>query len=413
MFGGLTDKCRVLDTHEDQYQSDLLYNVLRDYHILHIGPNAIETNGISSEAYTLCFCVNDQKYDCMKSRSISTYRGRRFSESVLALSQGNTITAPTVLAQFSKTARLQLNQIAQNIKANCTTLSYNMYSTEEQEQLILYPNFTCRDTGLATVVIDVTFLPCPDAFNPSGDDCVCEDRLQMYNVECKIYDEENYITRKADSKVWVSALYSNESYAGLILYQSCPFNYCKTEAVNISLSELDIQCDFNRSGMLCGACATNYSLILGNSRCQKCSNTYLVLLVAFAVARIALVVFLSFLRLTVATGMINSIILYANIVQANKMSFFPNSADVNILTVFIAWMNLDLGFPTCFYDGMDAYAQTWLQFIFPIYVWGLISLIIITSRYSTVMTKLIGSNPIAVLATLLLMSYTKILKNII
>jgi len=35
------------------------------------------------------------------------------------------------------------------------------------------------------------------------------------------------------------------------------------------------------------------------------------------------------------------------------------------------------------------------------------------SRYSTIMTKLIGSNPIAVLATLLLMSYAKILKNIL
>ena len=76
-------------------------------------------------------------------------------------------------------------------------------------------------------------------------------------------------------------------------------------------------------------------------------------------------------------------------------------------------MNLDLGFATCFYDGMDAYAQTWLQFAFPLYVWLLISLIILTSRYSTLMTKLIGSNPIAVLATLLLMSYMKVLKNII
>ena len=100
--------------------------------------------------------------------------------------------------------------------------------------------------------------------------------------------------------------------------------------------------------------------------------------------------------------MINSIILYANIVQANKLLFFSN--ENNVLTVFIAWMNLDLGIPTCFYNGMDAYAQTWLQFAFPLYVWFLISLIIITSRYSTLMTKLMGSNPIAVLATLLLIN---------
>jgi hypothetical protein len=115
------------------------------------------------------------------------------------------------------------------------------------------------------------------------------------------------------------------------------------------------------------------------------------------------------LRLTVATGTINSLILYANIVQANRRHFFPDNA-VNILTVFIAWLNLDLGFETCFYDGMDAFAQTCLQFAFPAYVWVLISVIILASRYSI---TLIGHNPIAVLATLLLMSYAKVLKIII
>ncbi len=62
---------------------------------------------------------------------------------------------------------------------------------------------------------------------------------------------------------------------------------------------------------------------------------------------------------------------------------------------------------------MDAYAVTWLQYAFPLYVWILISLIILTSRYSIIVSKLIGHNPIAVLATLLLMSYTKILKIVI
>ena len=193
--------------------------------------------------------------------------------------------------------------------------------------------------------------------------------------------------------------------------QSCPPDYCKTDDVNISLADLDVQCAFNHSGLLCGSCVQNHSRIFASSLCQKCSNMFILLLIAFTIAGFLLVAFLSILQLTVATGMINSIILYANIVQANKLVFFSNTN--NVLTAFIAWMNLDLGIPTCFYDGMDAYAQTWLQFAFPLYVWFLITLIIITSRYSTLVTKLIGSNPIAVLATLLLMSYTKILKNII
>ncbi len=256
----------------------------------------------------------------------------------------------------------------------------------------------------------MTFLPCPDAFTLSGDECVCEERLQAYNADCTISDDEIYITRKVESTFWVNASYSNETYQGIISYSTCPTGYCKMESVNFSLIQPDFQCNQNRSGMLCGACAANYSLMLGSSKCQRCSNSYLALLLSFAAAGIVLVVFLSVLRLTVATGMINSVILYANIVQANRDLLFPSSTNTNVLTVFIAWMNLDLGFHTCFYHGMDAYAHTWLQFAFPIYVWVLISLITLTSRYSILLTKLIGSNPIAVLATLLLMSYTKILK---
>ncbi len=414
LFGGLMDKCRVIDTSDNHFNFDLLYNVVIDYGILHIEPSdANGTNEISSEAYTLCLCVDSQNYNCTADRTLSTHRGQKFSVSVLALSQGDAITAPLLLATVSKTARLELNQDSQSLSANCTTVSYNMYSTEEEEVLMLYPDASCRDTGLARVFINVMFKPCPPAFNLSGDHCVCEERLQKYNVECKVGDEENYITKKAGSNFWVSTYSPNQSYEGLILCQSCPIDYCKTEEVYFTLNQPDVQCDFNHSGMLCGACSTNYSLMLGNSKCQKCSNTYLFLLLAFAAAGIALAVFISFLRLTVATGTMNSIILYANIVQANKSLLFPNSTNVNILTVFIAWMNLDLGFPTCFYHRMDAYAQTWLQFAFPIYVWVLISLIILLSRYSIWMTKVIGSNPIAVLATLLLMSYSKILKNII
>ena len=141
-------------------------------------------------------------------------------------------------------------------------------------------------------------------------------------------------------------------------------------------------------------------------------DTYIALLIPFAVAGLALVVFLSALSLTVSSGFINSILLYANVVQANRHLLVPTSG-TNVLTVFIAWMNLDLGFQSCFYNGMDEYAQTWLQFAFPVYIWFLIGSIILASRHSITLTKLLGSNPIAVLATALLMSYTKVLKIII
>ena len=206
-----------------------------------------------------------------------------------------------------------------------------MYSTEEQA---LYPNKTCRDQGLAAAYVNLTFEPCPPAFELSGDHCICEKRLQKYNAECNVYDKENYITRKGNSSFWMGANYSGHGYKELVLYQSCPIDYCKTSEINISMDNLDVQCDFNRRGLLCGTCAENYSLILGSSKCQKCSDISLVSLAGFAAAGVMLVVFLTVLRVTVASGMINSIILYANILEANRNVFF-DSATVNVLTIFI------------------------------------------------------------------------------
>ena len=78
-----------------------------------------------------------------------------------------------------------------------------------------------------------------------------------------------------------------------------------------------------------------------------------------------------------------------------------------------AWLNLDFGVETCFYSGMDTYQKTWLQFAFPLYIWLLVGAIIIVSHYSFTAVKVFGRNNIAILATLFLLSYTKILKTII
>ena len=62
---------------------------------------------------------------------------------------------------------------------------------------------------------------------------------------------------------------------------------------------------------------------------------------------------------------------------------------------------------------MDAYIKAWLQFVFPIYIWGVIGLIMFISSRSPRVSRMLGSNPVAVLATLFLFSYAKILRAII
>jgi len=81
--------------------------------------------------------------------------------------------------------------------------------------------------------------------------------------------------------------------------------------------------------------------------------------------------------------------------------------------VFIAWLNLDLGIETCFWNGLDGYTKTWLQFTFPVYIWVIVVIIILLSRRYVFAAKLCGSHTVKVLATLFLLSYAKVLRTII
>lgn len=132
----------------------------------------------------------------------------------------------------------------------------------------------------------------------------------------------------------------------------------------------------------------------------------------FGFAGIVLVLVLYVLRLTVAVGTINGLLFYANVFAINSAVFLQPQT-TNPLTVFISWLNLDLGIETCFYNGMDMYAKAWLQFVYPFYLWVLLIAIIITSHYSIRISTILGNSTIEVLATLILLSYTKLLRAVV
>ena len=101
----------------------------------------------------------------------------------------------------------------------------------------------------------------------------------------------------------------------------------------------DAQCAFNRSGVLCGACRENLSLSLGSSHCLPCHSywpaVFIGILLTTIIAGTLLVIALLTLNITVAVGLINGFIFYANIVAANSAIFFPSS-EPSFPTVFVA-----------------------------------------------------------------------------
>ena len=159
----------------------------------------------------------------------------------------------------------------------------------------------------------------------------------------------------------------------------------------------------------------------GSSRCIQCSKHWrrkvVGIVVAAFIAGIALVIFMLTLNMTVAVGTLNGILFYANIVAVDVDTYFLPFTAPSFVTVFISWLNLDVGFDVCIFDNATSndtnIFKSLLQLAFPAYVIFLVIIVIVTSKYSSKFAKIIGKgNPVAVLATLILLSYTKILSTI-
>ena len=378
----------------------------------HAPISELQPNSISSDPFQVCLC-KDRAINCNTSeldRQMQVYPGQLLKLPVVTTGQRDGIVPGVVRAFFKGThknislARLQDTQDV-NI---CTEVYYQVRSSTANisDTLILYADGPCSING-QLLDIPLEFLDCPRGFhlNPSEGICECEPRLQEYTTRCNITE----LSLERNGDFWVGF---DDHSKGLILHPHCPFDYCISAHINITLNDTDKQCENNRSGLFCGECKPGYSLALGSSKCLQCSNTYVLLLIPFALAGISLVLLLFICKLTVVAGTINGLILYANIVAVNRSIFFPPN-ETNVLTVFIAWLNLDLGIETCFFDGLDAFVKTWLQFVFPLYVWSLVGLIVVASKYSSRITSIFGSNPVSVLATLLFLSYAKLLRIIL
>ena len=379
---------------------------------------------ISSQPYRACLCENDMP-NCYRTELTKyLYPGGTIAVSAVVVGRMNGTVPGVVYADFvdSRQSSLSRFQTFQGTERVCTTLRYTIYSNARLASLRLRAENTSRISGYIVDMtephVSIRFLSCPPGFalGNSGErqlgKCDCHPvlfKLEM-NISCNITDQTVY----RPSSLWIGWL--PQANTSDVIYQHCPFDYCKLKPANTKLNESDQQCNFNRSGTLCGACSTTYSLMLGASLCSKCNELYPlpVLLVAFAIVGVLLVAFLTLCNLTVSEGTINGLIFYANIVHTNRSIFFPSERSLTApFAIFIAWLNLDFGFKVCFLRGMDTYSKTWLQFVFPAYIWLIAFLMIVSSHYSTTAAKLIGRNAVKVLATLFLLSFAKLQQTII
>ena len=145
-------------------------------------------------------------------------------------------------------------------------------------------------------VFCVQLLECPAGSVLLNGSCVCDPILAKSDLHIETcYVEQTAIKRPANS--WISSHMMLEGTKYLL--STCPLDYCLSYSTAIDLTYPDLQCQFNRTGILCSQCQHGLSMVFGSSRCVHCTNIHILIILIIIVAGIVLVVLLYFLNLTV------------------------------------------------------------------------------------------------------------------
>ena len=424
LFGGLLDRCIPSPFAEVYLKQDIHYSGI--WYLQNITENA-QIHSISSHPVRVCFCNVEHKPDCSyQLPTITVKKGEAFNVSVVAVDQvNNTVDANITTSISSPDGGFGEGQQTQSVGRNCKDLTYNVFSPHNNETINLFADGPCGSAALSTSQVTIYFeeCTCPVGFEPLSSnksstrcECICDSRLSPYISSTDCNHATSFVFR-VNTNSWIT-YFNNLDSPGYVKYQYCPYNYCKPKTENVSinfnlLNGADAQCDYNRTGVLCGSCIQNFSLSLASSRCLPCHSHWpavcVIILLAAILAGILLVTALLALNMTVSVGLINGFIFYANIVSAGSAVFFLSS-ESSFPSVFVAWLNLEIGIDACFISSLDVYIKTWLQLVFPLYIISLVVMVIIISEYSPKFARLIGrKDPVSTLATLILLSYAKLL----
>ena len=372
--------------------------------------NQSSMSEMATDPDRLCFC-HGLVSNCSTSIQVvdlSVHQGQTVQVNAIAVGRNNHYiehgaSPALVIARIDPEYETKLSegQYGQNLENRCSQLTFSVHSSETNVKIQLFVNPRSELAGL----LNITILGCPFGFqlqDSTYPECVCETIIEESGCTCSIDD----LIINCPFEKWIGNVSSQA-----IVHHHCPLDYCISDR-NVHVVAINEQCAFNHSGLLCGECQPGLSLAFGSSKCKECTNLYILLIFPFALAGLGLVLVLFACNLTVSRGTVNGLVYFANVVQVNSSIFITQNTP-QFFAVFVAWVNLDLGFQTCFYNGMDMYAKAWLQFIFPVYMWLIVAIIVLLSRYSMTVSRLTRDNTVPVLATLFLLSYAKLLRAII
>ena len=425
LFGGLLDRCAITNLLIPSFTEPNLGSMFTQTNGIDYFKNVSDvanTESITSLPVKVCFC-NESKKNCSIQRlPIQIQKGKVFTVSVSAFDHVGHLMNATIISELHSAAGgLGDGQQSREIGDQCTKLPLSVTSLANEETILLYADGPCGNASQSTKLIDINFTECecPIGFDNNSTEqstceCMCSEDTAVANLiqNCTI---ENQSFRKV-TNFWIGYENTTDS-VGIILSKICPFDYCLPfDSVEINLNipnGADVQCANNRVGKLCSSCKTQYSLSVGQTACAKCNPRWplftTIIVLAFLLSGVFLIALLLLLNLSVTTGTINGLIFTASILST--IHPFPEN---NCATIIISLLNLNAGLNVCFYKGYNSYIKIWFQLGYPMYLFLLTSGMIVARKCSLKFAKFIEKrNPIEILATVLLLTYTKLLQFVI
>ena len=383
---------------------------------------------LSILAYLPCPCNKNNTYDaqyCMTAEYNNTLKlgttvvvGRTFTISLITLDVVGSIGYSTNLySEVSSNTTKNVLTLPKELRSRkfsivnraCTPIDFTIYALQS----------AIPPTGILHLSLSrnsdhnlhFSFDKCPIGFslqNLSGlFACACGEFFNQSPIKEDF--QCNSVTgkiKRTNVRSWLSIVNNRVEYT-----KYCLPEHCNSNVREFSQVDPNKLCTHNHTGRACGACEDSLSETFGSKICKKCSNIWLVTILLYAILGIILVLIIHLLRLTVTMGTINGLIFFCNVMSINETLFFDPSR-FSFIRLFVSFVNLDLGFEMCFYREMSQIDKTGLQFVFPIYLWLLMFIIIMVGKYY-IRSRKSTHSAVPVLGTLILLSYSKILRTTI
>ncbi len=316
-------------------------------------------------------------------------------------------------------------------EGKCSQINFKIISSTNYLTKSENFNIVLSAPGVKTFIIQqIQLLPCPPGFQLMNGICQCSNTVMQFYKDlkykgiCDIYGLT--ISKPLFVYPWIGINLGNRKFT---IVKNCPLETCgfQTEQSVFKYSDPNYDvlihsgsntntspiCLSHRQGVACGQCSEGYSVVFGSNDCKKCSNWWVWTIFIYLLAGPVLIFLLYALKLTLTAGTINGLIFFAQVLYAGVIQTDIITDSNRINYIFISFLNLNLGFSLCFFNGMNDLWKGAVNLLFPIYLIALIGLIVVISRFWLWFSKKVSPHSIQVLVTVVHLSVSTLLISVI